>query len=58
MSFFGGAILIILIFFIFFLAYPNVDEGDLPWVELSSGIETYIFTFVLVFIIVATGVNI
>lgn len=30
----------------------------MPWVELSSGIETYIFTFVLVFIIVATGVNI
>jgi hypothetical protein len=58
MSFFGGAILIVLIFFIFFLAYPNVGAGDLPWVELSSGIETYIFTFVLVFIIVATGVNI
>ena len=57
MAFFAGMTLIQLIFFVFFICYNGGTE-DNPWEELSSGIETYTFTFVLAFIVVATGVNI
>jgi hypothetical protein len=57
MAFFAGMTLIQLIFFVFFICYKGGTEDD-PWEELSSGIETYTFTFVIVFIVVATGVNI
>ena len=58
MTFFLGATLVQLIFFVFFLTLPQYGDESDQWVELSSGIETYIVTFVIVFIIVATGVNI
>ncbi len=58
MTLFIGATLVLLIFFIFFLALPQVGTEQDAWQELYSGIETYIFTFVLVFIIVATASNI
>jgi hypothetical protein len=58
MALFIGATIVQLIFFAFFLALPQVGSSNDAWAELSSGIETYIVTFVLVFIIVATAVNI
>lgn len=58
MTFFLGATLIQLVFFVFFLTLPQYGDENDQWVEISSGIETYIVTFVMVFIIVATGVNI
>lgn len=55
---FLGAIIVMFSFLVFFIVMPDYDPNGQPWSELSSGIETFIFCFVIVFIIISTAVNI
>ena len=56
-AFFLGAITILLIFLIFFAQVADMYQY-LYWVELSSGMETYTFCFVICFILFSTAVAI
>ena len=56
-AFFGGMTVVMLSFLGFFLTV-HTDSGPDEWDEISSGPETYMLCFVLVFVLLATAFNI
>ena len=56
MFFLAGAIAVALIFWAFFLVYPEQSKRINPWDLLLSGEDTYIFTFVIVCILLSCAV--
>lgn len=57
-TFFAGCMVILIMFYTYILTLPSTDPVGDPWEELSSGVETYILTFILAFIVLSTAVNI
>jgi hypothetical protein len=56
MFFLAGAIAVALLFWVFFLVYPEQSHRVNPWDLLLSGEDTYIFTWVIVFILLSCSV--
>ena len=53
-SFFGGGLMILASFFVFFCICPSADGED-NWNEIYAGTDSYYFTAVICFILFATG---
>ena len=53
-SFFGGGLVILASFFVFFCICPSADGKD-NWNEIYAGRDSYYFTAVICFILFATG---
>ena len=53
MSFFGGGLIVLLAFFLFLAICPAPQGED--WNEIYAGMDTYIFTAVICFVLFAMG---
>lgn len=54
-SLFAGGIIVLLAFFLFLIFSPSTAEVSSDWNEIYAGIDTYIFTIVICFVLFATG---